>query len=265
MFKGLASEFCMNEGSTYVGLGERMSQRMAPTCDWTDMGAEDHFVQFFESDDFIVDQVAEYMIHGLRSGDACIVVATREHLAEIEKTIAGFFGNFESALREGRYIALDAHETLSRILTNGTPDADKFNNVIGGIVLKAADAGGIRIFGEMVGVLCSNGRYDEAVRLEGLWNDLRRSHKFSLFCGYSMEHLSHPDATKRMGQIFLSHSCVMPTETYSTITGTNERLKHIAALQQRTKQLEAELAELEMKISARQSTSDLSELRPLAV
>ena len=264
MFDGLAKEFCMNDGNTYVGLGERMSQRMAPTCDWTDMGSEEHFVQFFESDDFIIDQVSEYLVHGLRSGETCIVVATSDHLEGIEKTVAAFSLDYDNARLEGRYISLDAHEMLAKILTHGRPDADKFACFIGEIVSSAAAAGrGIRIFGEMVGVLCANGNFDGAVQLEGLWNELRLVHRFSLFCGYSMSHLNSPEATRRMGEICSSHTRVLPTERYSLITSTNERLRHIALLQQRTKQLEAELAELESKISDSQGAPDQA-MMPLA-
>jgi hypothetical protein len=256
----------MNEASTYVGVGERMSHRMAPTCNWTDMGTEEHFVQFYESDDFIIEEVAEYMTHGLRSGDTCMIIATHEHLEGIEKSLSAFSRYFDSAVRDGRFIALDAHDTLARILTNGIPDANKFNSLIGGLLSEAADRGsGIRIFGEIVGVLCSNGRYDQAVFVEDLWNELRRSYKFSLFCGYSMHHLNQREATNRMDEICSGHSHVLPTEGYSSITSTNERLRHIALLQQRARQLEAELAELESKIAIRRSAPDIAVLLPLAV
>ncbi len=262
---GSLRDFSMSEGSTYVGLGERMSQRMAPTCDWTDMSSGEHFVQFFESDDFIVNEVSEYLIHGLKSGETCIAVATGDHLAGIKARVATFSYDLEQAIKDGRYIALDAHETLEKILSDCVPDPQKFSDVVGNLVKRAADlGGGVRIFGEMVGVLCSRGNYDSAVKLEGLWNELRKRHRFSLFCGYSMSHLQHRDATARMGEICSGHTNVLPTETYSSISSPNERLKHIAALQQRTKQLEAEIAELERRISSRQSNVDVGALMPSA-
>ncbi len=253
----------MNNGSTYVGLGERMAQRMAPTCDWTDMGSDDHFVQFFESDEYIVNQVSEYIIHGLRTGETCIAVATSEHLAGIENAIQTYSYDLEQARRDGRFLSLDAHETLARIMNHEAVNSDKFLDVIGTLVDKAAKRGkGVRIFGEMVGVLCSTGRFDAAVELENLWNVLRKRRKFSLFCGYSMTHLQKADATLNMGAICSGHTHVLPTEVYSSITNANERLKHIAMLQQRNKQLEAEITELEKSISARRSESDFGSMVP---
>ncbi len=253
MSEDLAREYSdhMSEGTTYVGLGERMSHRMAPTCDWTDMGSGEHFVQFFESDGSIVNDVSEYMIHGLRTGGTCIVVAASDHLEGIERQIGNYFPGIEAARISGSYISLDAHDLLSKICTDGAPDEAKFFAVVGGLVNDASARGGaVRIYGEMVGILCSRGRYDAAVKLEGFWNELRKSHQFSLFCGYLMSTLVRSGAVD-MSAICNGHTRVIPTESYSGITSTNERLKHIATLQQRTRQLEAEIVELERRIAAR--------------
>jgi orotate phosphoribosyltransferase len=49
-----------------------------------------------------------------------------------------------------------------------------------------ACAGGapVHAFGEMVALLCARGRYDAALHLERLWNELARKLDFSLFCAY---------------------------------------------------------------------------------
>jgi hypothetical protein len=246
----------MSEGSTYVGLGERMSQRMAPSCNWTDMGSGAHFVQFFEADDYIIGEVSEYVIHGLRANETVVVVATAGHIAGISQILESLGIDLEHAEHDGSFVALDAHETLDQILSNGSPDKEKFNKVVGTIIAKAGERRpGVRVFGEMVGVLCSSNRYDCAVKLEDMWNDLRRKHVFSLFCGYSISDLKGSGASEKMGAICASHGHVLPTEAYSEITNTNERLKLIAMLQQRNVQLEAEIAELEIKIAERQSTN----------
>jgi hypothetical protein len=45
---------------------------------------------------------------------------------------------------------------------------------------------------------------------------------------------------------------VIPDESYTSLSNADERLRAIAALQQKTKHLEAELAELEMRIALKQ-------------
>jgi hypothetical protein len=40
-----------------------------------------------------------------------------------------------------------------------------------------------------IGVLCRRGDLEGAARLEQMWNDLARSHRFTLLCAYSMGNL----------------------------------------------------------------------------
>ncbi len=236
-----------------LGLGQLYSSRIAPTSGWSDMGGAEHFVQFYKDDSYIVNSIAEYVIHGLKSNETCFVVASGEHLIEIEAIINSFTNGLAIAESEGRYIPLDAAETLSQIMAGEMPDADRFLSVVGTKVAAAAATGRkVRIFGEMVGLLCAKENYAAAIRLEELWNELKKDHPFSLFCGYSMGVLDSGTASDHMSQICGTHSRVIPDETYTSLTSGDERLTAIAMLQQRSKQLEAEVAELERRISQRQ-------------
>lgn len=238
-----------------LGLAQLYSKRVAPTSAWSDMGGDEHFVQFYEDDNYIVSSIAEYVIHGLRSGETCIVAATGEHLAAVENIINSFTSGLEAARSEGKYIPLNAVDTLSKFMVGKTPDAKLFSSVIGEIMANAAKRGHrIRVFGEMVGVLCCEGNYAGAIALEKLWNELREEYPFSLFCAYSMDGLNNSSATDNMAHICDGHSRVIPNESYTSLTNSSDRLKAIAVLQQRSKQLEAEVAELERRITLKQST-----------
>ncbi len=239
-----------------TGLGELVSRRIAPSSDWTDMGGSEHFVQFYDSDEFIINSVSEYIIHGLKMGQTCIVAATRPHLDEIEVLIEEFGSPVERAKADGRYIPLDAKQTLDLFMADDRPDPDLFASVIGSLIRDAAArSGSIRVYGEMVGVLAAGGNYEAAIKLEDMWNKLRRVHPFSLFCGYPMSAMKNAAAGERMTHICDSHTRVIPDESYTGLTSADERLRMIAMLQQKGKQLEAELATLEHRIAKRQSPS----------
>ena len=53
---------------------------LAPAPDWSDLGASEHFVQFYENDSFLIGSVAKFIGSGLGSGEAGIVIATRDLL-----------------------------------------------------------------------------------------------------------------------------------------------------------------------------------------
>ncbi len=217
------------------------------------MGGSDHFVQFYESDSFIVNSIAEYVIHGLRSNETCIIVASRKHMAEVEKIVESFTDGLDAARFEQRYLPLDAEGTLDSLMVGDMPDAELFSEVIGTTIAKAAGRGRkIRIFGEMVGLLCGRQNYPAAIRLEDFWNTLREEYPFSLFCAYPMSELNNSSATQNMAKICSSHARVIPDESYTSLSNADDRLRAIAALQQKTKHLEAELAELEMRIALKQ-------------
>lgn len=219
------------------------------------MGSSEHFAQFYKDDHYIVNSIAEYVIHGLKSGDACIVVADGVRLTEIEHLIGGFIPDLDQAKSDGSYSRLEARETLSRIMKADEPDAAAFFSVIGPLVERAAARGRqVRIYGEMVGLLCSQQNYPAAIKLEELWNDLKNDHSFSLFCGYPMAELEDHGAATYMSHICDVHTNVIPDESYTSLSNLNERLKAIAILQQRSQQLEAQVAELEQRISQRQTT-----------
>lgn len=38
-----------------------------------------HFMQIYESDAFLIDQVGDFLRTGIRNGDAAVVIATRSH------------------------------------------------------------------------------------------------------------------------------------------------------------------------------------------
>ena len=170
---------------------ELVSSRYAPNSDWATVGLSEHFAQFYESDDFISDAVAEYVYQGLRSNETCIVAATSGHIKQIGKILTRFGVDAEDARTNGSYIELDAAKALSRFMVSGMPDPQLFVAVFGELIEAAVQRGRkVRFYGEMVGVLCSNGQFEAALRLEEMANAFRTKHTFSLFCGYPLEALT---------------------------------------------------------------------------
>ena len=54
---------------------------LAPHIDWATLTEAGHFAQFYETDDFLLHGLREFIGAGLRAGDAALVVATPEHRA----------------------------------------------------------------------------------------------------------------------------------------------------------------------------------------
>lgn len=74
---------------------------------------------------------------------------------------------------------------LARILVDGVPDRERFFAVFEPIVVEAGRQGNrVVIFGELAGVLWRNAAHEAAWQVETFWNDLARTHRFTLCYGY---------------------------------------------------------------------------------
>src|SRR5262245_47369178 len=157
----------------------------------TSASASTHLVQFYDEDHVLVESVARFLGAGLGAGESAVAIALPTHHAGFEKVLADSGFDLEKARSAGRYVALDAADTLSRILKNGRPDPEAFAGVIGGCIQRAAAGGArpVRLYGEMVALLWEREDPETAIRLEELWNELGRQMPFALLCAYPIGRL----------------------------------------------------------------------------
>ena len=233
--------------------GELPGGEFAPRPDWSGMGECDHFVQFYDADSFLLDSLAGYAGAALAAGDACVVIATPGHREGLEARLRAGGHDLEGALASGRYVALDAAETLSELLDEGMPEPGRFAEVVGGVVERAAARGRrVRAYGEMVALLWEEGRCEAALRLEELWNGLRGSRSFQLFCSYPLKGMRDEPLASSLGRVCAEHSRVIPAESYTSLADPDERLRAIIELQHKASRLEAEIAERERLLAREQ-------------
>jgi signal transduction histidine kinase len=199
-----------------------------------------HLVQYYEKEGFLYDRVTDFMSDGLRGSDAAVLIATRAHREGVESRLSRNGVDLLQLTTGGRYHALDAQDTLSRFMVDGTPDPHRFANTIAP-VLRAARGGDRRVlaFGEMVALLWAEGNREAAIRLEELWNDLAQRETFALLCAYPISHFDDAAHARPFADINAAHTWVTPAESYS-IVEADERNRVIAILQQKAAALEAE-------------------------
>lgn len=224
--------------------GDITVEEFAPRSDWSKMSESEHFVQFYETDLFLLNSLGGFVGAGLEAGDACIVVATKAHREALAKKLNTSGLDVAAAAASGQYVALDAAETLAKFMVDGEPEPSRFTEVVGDVVARATRNGRpLRAFGEMVALLWAENNQAAAIRLEELWNDLQKKYTFSLFCAYPMNEFGGEEFTEPLGHVCARHSRVIPTESYAELTSTDARLRAIIELQQRARSLQAEIAE----------------------
>lgn len=222
-----------------------ISQEFAPTINWNNISELEHFVQFYETDNSLLDAVSDFIGAGLGSDAACIVIATPAHREALAQRLQANKLDPSTAHTRRKYFALDAAETLEQILLEGTPDPQRFATVIGNAI-EHADRGQkrIRLFGEMVALLWQHGNQAAALRLEALWNELHSTtHPFSLFCAYPISLFAGQTHEQPFTKVCEQHSQIILDGSYSQLTSPNKPLRAVSPFQLKALTLEAEVAE----------------------
>jgi hypothetical protein len=180
-----------------------------------------HVVQFYGRDDELADRVTDYLLGALDGGGVAIVIATPEHRREFETRLGQAGVDLAAARDDGSYLALDAGQTLRRLMAAERLDRAVFDRVVGDVIRRAG-AGGrpVRTFGEMVALLWDDGLVNEAVQLEARWDELGGRHPFSLFCGYRADSMArdidaYAEVCRLHGEIVGSRSGTIRTFAFS--------------------------------------------------
>lgn len=198
-----------------------------------------HVVQFYSSDEFLVNELASLVGSSLASGQNSIVVATKDHRERLSDRLKQQGLDLSLAVEQQRYVPLDAADTLSTFMVDDQPDKLRFMEVFDRVLLRAKKTSTrmdlrLTVFGEMVALLWAEGKVDAAIRLEHLWNELALRHEFHLACAYPIRFFDRPEHAESFQRICSAHSALIPDESYTALRGEAERLHAIAALQQKS-------------------------------
>jgi anti-anti-sigma factor len=184
-------------------------------------GLDDHVVEFYFREEHLARSVREFLLPALVRGQAALVVATDDHRRRCDEELRAVGVDLDDCRRHGRYLSLDAAETLDTFMVGGMPDRHRFETTVGELVGRmASGCGGIRIFGEMVAVLWADGNVAAAVVLEDLWNALRATETFELLCAYPTWLFERDDATEPFRRLCDQHTRVVPSESIAVEHGT---------------------------------------------
>lgn len=196
-----------------------------------------HLVQFYQNDDALLNTLDQRISAALHAGHAALVVASPEHRAGLRARLSA---RGMVPRPKGRLVMLGAAETLALFLRDQRPDPARFFEQVGGAVRRTAalgEDGGLFVFGEMVALLWGPAPA-AAIELEQLWNQLGQREAFDLHCAYPMSCFDGLKPGHDITTICDTHTDVLPAESYSALTETTQRLRHVVELQRKAGALE---------------------------
>jgi signal transduction histidine kinase len=215
------------------------ARRPGPHGHWSRL---EHVVQFYETEEFLLDTLTAFCRAAFAEGEVAIVFAIPERLAALQDRL----GNKWRRRIAGEFIGIDAEDALARIIVDGAVDRARHASVFGEVVKQAATSGrAVRIYGEMAALLVEQGNPEAALELETLATALQVAVPVSLFCPYRIDAFGGEGSEAIFSDICAAHRRVLPAERFLVRESEEERLREVAALQVKAQQLEAEIARRE--------------------
>lgn len=167
-----------------------------------------HAVRFYYDADGLCQIVADFVAEGLNAGQPAVMVATPTHSARIEALLNARGFDVPALKRSGDLFVRDAAGVLASLMTDGAPNAARFERLAGALIETARGEHSrmVRVYCEMVDVLWKAGSTSAATQVESLWNSLASSHAFVLLCAYALDGISH---TTHISEICGHHTHVV--------------------------------------------------------
>jgi signal transduction histidine kinase len=189
----------------------------------------DHLVQFYKNSEYSSESVSEYIRLGLAKGDGIFVLATYEHWESLKKSLLQKEPTAERCLSDQRLLFIDAHVALKQILHHGRPNKAAFMDFMENTLGRMQAYANVRAYGELVDVLCADGKINEALELEKYWNEILQAEpRLSLMCGYRDEHV-----VEHVPHITHVHSYDHQVESMTELDDEEALYRRIAILEQR--------------------------------
>jgi hypothetical protein len=175
----------------------------------------EHAVQVYSELDELASSVATYLAAGFDAGEPAVVVATAAHRLRFEEALSQRGWDARRIEERGLVAFADAEAVLPEIMEGGRPSPQRFARVVEGLLDRVAErypTRTTRVFGELVDLLCQRGQPEAAAALEELWNDLARTRRFSLLCGYRLDVFDRDAQVGPLRDVCRLHSHVQPAE-----------------------------------------------------
>jgi KaiC/GvpD/RAD55 family RecA-like ATPase len=170
-------------------------------------------VGFYSNDERLLHDLTLFIAAALEAGNAAIVVATESHRESLLPRLQSHGLDIGTVIAQGRYVPLDAADTLSALMLNGMPDPVRFSNLWGNLIVTVSKAvmgkqARIAIFGECVHLLWAQGNAEAAIQFEKLGNQLAKSYDVDILCGYSLDSFQDRVGSQIFRRICAEHSAI---------------------------------------------------------
>lgn len=196
-----------------------------------------HAVQFYERTPFLHRAVAAFLAEAIANGEPTAMIA---RLSTYDAVLAILTSGRDQLPLDAvnRIAFVDATVVHRRIMDGDALLPERFETLLTSLVAELRPEEGrgtLRIYGEVVDLLCKEGNHNAAVRLEALWNSMLTTLPVATLCGYAIEDFDHDVEARVFHAVCGQHTRIIPTEAFSEAPDESSRLQRVALLEQRAR------------------------------
>ena len=172
-----------------------------------------HEARFYSNESMVLDDLTQLIGAALKAGNAAIVVATESHRDNLLPRLQAYGLDIAAGIEQGRYLALDAADVVSRFMVNDLPDPARFLELAGRLIMAAAkpvsrEYPRVALCGEWDPPLWTLGKGQAAIRLEQLWNVIAMRYHVDILCEYPLSSFHGEQGHHIFQRICAQHSAV---------------------------------------------------------
>src|SRR4051812_7124975 len=108
---------------------------------WGEIAPTEHIVHLYADNQAFLDMLEGYVVGGFRAGESVIIIGTDEHMFALNQRLDAYGIDLRKARKEDQYMDLNAEACLATFMVNGRPDAQKFQEVVSGLIARAGRGG----------------------------------------------------------------------------------------------------------------------------
>ena len=173
-----------------------------------------HNLQVHSSEEVLLRGATCFLGHAICAEQPAICVASEALRRQLFSALASKGIDIKTAIRQGRYIALDVEEVVSLFMPDGAADAVRFTEFMGGLIKAACQASPcsrpqVAVFAECTSRVWATGNTKGAMRVERLWNHLTARQDVNILCSYAVTNFHGDEDCREIRELCEEHSFVL--------------------------------------------------------
>ncbi len=176
-----------------------------------------HTVQFYDDEPAVQDAIAKFLTHGTSPDDPLILVSRRRTFQAVAAHLTS--GRHGPAVDADRILFFDAETALDQVMDGEKLDLAGAEELLKQVLSSSCSShvqGTVRLYGELVDILCERGHHSAAIQFEALAGSLLAMQpRLSIFCGYAVERFEGDTSAAQIRAVCRAHSQVIPAGSFT--------------------------------------------------